>query len=123
MADMYKKDTSLDYPKGGNEALVDALVRGVEKYDGCQVLLRAHVEEVLVRDGRASGVRLSDGRVFEAKDIVSNADYRVTQGFFQPGSAPELEEHLRTAWDPYPALKSFIHLHIGFRGDGLPQHH
>ena len=34
MGDLYKKNTCLDFPKGGNEALVGALVRGVEKHGG-----------------------------------------------------------------------------------------
>ena len=34
MGDLYKKNTCLDFPKGGNEALVDALVRGIEKNPG-----------------------------------------------------------------------------------------
>jgi len=123
MADMYKRDTCLDFPKGGNEELVGALVRGIEKHDGCKVLLRAHVEEVLVESQRAVGVRLSDGRIFRAQDVVSNADYRVTKDLLPEGAAPELEEHLTKSWEKYPSLKSFIHLHIGFKGDGLPAAH
>ena len=34
MGDLYKKNTCLDFPKGGNEALVGALVRGIEKHPG-----------------------------------------------------------------------------------------
>lgn len=55
----------LDYPKGGTEALVDALVRGVEGKGG-EVMLSAHVEEVVVKDGKACGVRLKGGKVIRA---------------------------------------------------------
>lgn len=55
----------LDYPKGGTEALVDALVRGVEGKGGT-VMLGAHVEEVVVKDGKACGVRLRGGKVVRA---------------------------------------------------------
>lgn len=55
----------LDYPKGGTEALVEALVRGVERKGG-EVRLGAHVEEVLVEDGKACGVRLRGGKVIRA---------------------------------------------------------
>lgn len=124
MADLYRKNTCLDFPKGGNEALVSALVRGVEKRDGCQVLLKAHVEELMVEGGRATGVRLRDGRTFKARQaVVSNADYRVTRGFVPKGAAPELEEYLEKSWEKFPQLKSFIHLHLGFKGDGLPAAH
>jgi phytoene dehydrogenase-like protein len=49
--------STIDYPLGGSAAIVDALVRGIEK-NGGKVLLKAHVEEVLVDEGRAAGVRL-----------------------------------------------------------------
>lgn len=55
----------LDYPKGGTEALVDALVRGVEGKGG-RVMLAAHVEDVVVEDGKACGVRLRGGKVIRA---------------------------------------------------------
>ena len=47
----------IDYPLGGSEALVAALVRGLERHGG-RLLLRAHVDEVLVEGGRAAGVAL-----------------------------------------------------------------
>ncbi|CAE7258511.1 CRTISO [Symbiodinium necroappetens] len=122
MGDMYKKNTCLDFPKGGNEALVGALVRGLEKHGG-QVLLKKHVEEVLVEGGRAAGVRLKDGHVIRAPTVVSNADWQVTKSLIKEGSAPELEDYLKTTWKEYKLLKSFIHLHLGFRGDGLPSGH
>lgn len=59
------KGVVLDYPKGGTEALVDALVRGVEGKGG-EVRLGAHVEEVLVEDGKACGVRLRGGKIVRA---------------------------------------------------------
>lgn len=48
---------TIDYPLGGSEALIDALVRGIEK-NGGRVELRAHVDEILLEGGRAAGVRL-----------------------------------------------------------------
>jgi phytoene dehydrogenase-like protein len=52
-----KAGSSIDYPLGGGGAIVDALVCGIEK-NGGHVELRAHVEGVLVEEGRAAGVRL-----------------------------------------------------------------
>eukprot|EP00951_Prasinocladus_malaysianus_P039223 scaffold437298_cov45-Prasinocladus_malaysianus.AAC.3 len=42
---------------GGGKALIDALVRGLEKFGG-RLLLRAHVDQVIVESGKATGVRL-----------------------------------------------------------------
>jgi len=120
MGDLYKKNTCLDFPKGGNEALVDALVRGIEKHPGCKVILKAHVDEVLVEGGRASGVRLSNGKVIRAHEaVVCNTDWQVAKKLVD---APELGDFF-SQWKEYPLLKSFIHLHLGFRGDGLPASH
>ena len=49
--------STIDYPMGGSAAIVDALVRGIEK-NGGRVLLRSHVDSILVEGGRAAGVRL-----------------------------------------------------------------
>lgn len=62
----------INYPIGGSGAIPAALVRGIEKYGG-QVRLRSEVEEVLVEDGNAVGVRLKGGEVLRAKAVVSNA--------------------------------------------------
>ena len=40
-------NSTIDYPTEGSKGIVNALVRGIEKYGG-RVLLRARVEEVLV---------------------------------------------------------------------------
>jgi phytoene dehydrogenase-like protein len=53
-----KPGSTIDYPMGGSAALVDALVRGITKRGG-RVLLEAPVEEVLMEQGRAAGVRLA----------------------------------------------------------------
>ena len=39
---------TIDYPIGGAPALVDALVRGFQKFNG-KLMCKAHVEKVLVR--------------------------------------------------------------------------
>lgn len=70
----------LDYPKGGTEALVDALVRGVEGKGG-QVKLAAHVEEVLVEDGNACGVRLRGGKVIRASRWLESAEHAIDSAF------------------------------------------
>lgn len=52
-----KPGSTIDYPMGGSAALVDALVRGITKQGG-SVLLQAAVDEVVMEQGRAVGVRL-----------------------------------------------------------------
>ena len=46
----------------------------VIKRQGGSVLLNQNVEEILVDQGKASGVKLSDGRTVKSDIVVSNAD-------------------------------------------------
>ena len=41
---------------------------------GARFHYNAHVAEILVRSGRAAGVRLASGEVIEARDVLSNSD-------------------------------------------------
>jgi all-trans-retinol 13,14-reductase len=61
------------YPRGGSQAMADALAGSIEG-DGGAVRLRAPVERILVRDGRACGLRLKGGEELMAGSIISNAD-------------------------------------------------
>lgn len=50
----YSPDCYLEFPRGGSQAMVDALVRGLEKHGG-RLQLRSHVQQILVENGRAAG--------------------------------------------------------------------
>jgi phytoene dehydrogenase-like protein len=56
-------------PIGGSGALVDALIRCL-KASGAELWDRSEVVKVLVEGGRATGVRLADGRIIRAKNGV-----------------------------------------------------
>ncbi|HEY9708370.1 MAG TPA: NAD(P)/FAD-dependent oxidoreductase, partial [Oculatellaceae cyanobacterium] len=63
-------------PRGGTGALVKALLNLV-KAKGGKVLCDQHVEQVLVDDGRAVGVRVAGGQEYRAnKGVISNIDAR-----------------------------------------------
>lgn len=59
-------------PIGGSRALRDALVHAYQRAGG-EAILDAMVEEVLVRDRRARGVRLADGSILEADYVISTS--------------------------------------------------
>lgn len=61
------------FPVGGTGALVRGLV-GLIEGQGGTVRCNAAVEEILVTDGHAVGVRLESGEVIAADVVVSNAD-------------------------------------------------
>mmetsp|Transcript_32057 Transcript_32057/g.47822 ORF Transcript_32057/g.47822 Transcript_32057/m.47822 type:complete len:623 (-) Transcript_32057:169-2037(-) len=133
LADWYRPGVTLDFPKGGSGAIVEALVRAVEKHEHGRVCVNCHVDEILVEDGRACGVKLSDGSIIKAKKaVVSNADPYVTSKLISKARADgktsdEFNEYLdkltNTNADTggIPELKSFIHIHAGIDATGLPE--
>ena len=67
------------FPVGGSRALRDALVDGI-RADGGVLLRNARVSKIELSDGRVRAVACSDGRRFEARVVISNADATVTYG-------------------------------------------
>jgi phytoene dehydrogenase-like protein len=75
MRDLHQEGASLDYPVGGSGAVVNALIRGVTKTGKGKVLLNSHVKNILIEDGRATGVVMRrGGKIIRAKRaVISNA--------------------------------------------------
>ncbi len=68
-----EKAFGVHYAMGGVAAIAAAQARVVQSQGG-RMLMNAEVDEILVDQGRARGVRLTDGRVLPAEVVVSNAD-------------------------------------------------
>ena len=62
---------------GGMGALPDALAAAARS-NGVEILLQSPVERIRTKDGRVTGVRLTDGRTIDAKAVVSTADPKRT---------------------------------------------
>ncbi len=114
-AEWYRPGVTLDYPVGGSGAIVDALVRGIQKYGGT-VRLNAHVDQVLVERNRAAGVRLRSGEELRAQTVISNASIWDTLSLLPEGALPAsfVRDRQQT-----PQCHSFMHLHLGIDGAGL----
>jgi phytoene dehydrogenase-like protein len=116
-ADWYRPNAQLDYPMGGSGALVKALVRGLRKQGGT-LQTNAHVEQVIIEKNRAVGVRLREGKTLRANvAVVSNASVWDTLKFLPQGSLPQAQVKAQAAT---PECDSFLHLHLGIDGAGLP---
>jgi phytoene dehydrogenase-like protein len=116
-ADWYRPGVVLDYPVGGSGALVDALVRGLERHGG-QLMLNAHVEQVLVENDRAVGVRLRSGKQMRSRlAVVSNASVWDTLKLLPEEVVPK---RFRAKREATPECDSFMHLHLGIDAQGLP---
>lgn len=68
-----EREWGIHYVMGGTGALVQALAQLIEELGG-RIHYNAAVAEILVEGRRASGVRLADGSVHRADQVISNAD-------------------------------------------------
>jgi phytoene desaturase len=68
-----EKEFGVHYAMGGVAAIAKAMAN-VVRAQGGQVIQRAEADEIVVENGRAAGVALTDGRRIDADIVVSNAD-------------------------------------------------
>jgi len=68
-----EKKYGVHYAIGGVAAMARAMVEIVRSRGG-EVIFSVEADEIKVTAGRASGVKLTDGRVLQADIVVSNAD-------------------------------------------------
>ncbi len=87
-----EREWGVHFPMGGTNVLVEGLVRLIRRNGGV-FEFNADVDEILVDNGVARGVRLADGRKLFADIIVSNADSATTYHDLLPASA-------RRRWTP-----------------------
>lgn len=116
-ADWYRPGVKLDYPIGGSGSLVEALVQGLQ-HQGGELRLNATVEQILVRDDRAVGVRLRSGEeIYASRAVVCNTSVWDLLKLLPEGAVPQKFRQQRQAT---PTCESFMHLHLGIHG-ALPE--
>ncbi|HEY9653702.1 MAG TPA: NAD(P)/FAD-dependent oxidoreductase [Coleofasciculaceae cyanobacterium] len=83
-------------PRGGTGALVQALLKLVKSKGGV-VLTDQHVEQVLIDDGRAVGVKVAGGTAYRAnKGVISNIDAkRLFLQMIDPADSDAADPNLR----------------------------
>ncbi|HXE49135.1 MAG TPA: NAD(P)/FAD-dependent oxidoreductase [Ramlibacter sp.] len=102
------------YPAGGSGTIADALVEAIERHGG-HVRLKTAVEQVLVENGRACGVRLRNAQVLRAAAVIMNADFLgATRKLIDPAVWPTGFRQLIDA--AQPSCSAFA-VHLGVRGD------
>jgi all-trans-retinol 13,14-reductase len=79
------------YPVGGAGAIVDAIAPVLQQAGG-KIVIAAEVSQVLVRDGRAYGVRMADGREILSSTIISDAGAANTYTRLLTGMAHQAAE-------------------------------
>jgi phytoene desaturase len=86
LIDYLERRHGVYWAMGGTGALVRGLL-GLIEGQGGRVEYGAEVEQILLREGAACGVRLTDGREVPAEVVVSNADAAWTYGRLLPAAA------------------------------------
>lgn len=102
------------YPIGSSGAIGKALVEGIRKFGG-EVRFGQCVEEILLRNGRAVGVRLANGEEHYAKAIVSNATIWDTFGSLVK------DERYRVDASKFDVSPSWFQLHLGVDASIFPE--
>jgi all-trans-retinol 13,14-reductase len=102
------------YPVGGSKRIAHELLQTVADAGGA-TQIRASVDEILVRDGKATGVRLEDGTTYSAKRVISAAGVQSTVNHLLPAEYADEDwtKDVR-ALNPAPA---HVCLYLGFKGD------
>lgn len=99
------------YPIGGSSQLAETIIPTIVKAGG-QVLVRAKVDKVIVRSGRAIGVKLSNGDEIFAKTVVSDAGVINTfENLLEEKHAPWKQKRLAQVT---PSL-AHLCLYVGFK--------
>ena len=144
MMDLHKPGAVLDYPRGGMDALIQALVTGLEKHGG-RLRVNARVERLLLHEGDTSsgpaecrGVVLQDGTIIHARrgvvcnaplwnmarileDSIADDDSETTTTAARGGAVRAAVQEIRQQADEMYMTGSFMHLHLGIPKDGLPE--
>ncbi|XP_066337089.1 prolycopene isomerase, chloroplastic-like [Miscanthus floridulus] len=107
----------INYPVGGVGGIAISLADGlVEK--GSEIRYKANVTNVILENGKAVGVRLSNGKEFFAKTVISNATRWDTFGkLLKEKELPEEEKNFQKNYVKAP---SFLSIHMGVKASVLP---
>lgn len=106
------------YPAGSPQMLSNKLEKVIEKYGG-RILYRCLVDEILIHQGEAYGVRLADGKEISSERIVSNA---TVWNLYGKLVKPRHIEPKRMAWahSLVPTFASLV-LYLGVDAEGVPE--
>ena len=102
------------YIKARSQDLSNALADTIKENNG-KMILGTPVERILIKEDRVIGVRTSDGKVFPARYVVSNANAPDTFGRFL--SSNSIATEYRKELSKYrPSISSFI-VWLGLKGE------
>ena len=106
----------INYPKGGVGKIAEKLVSGIETF-GSEIRYKANVTEILFKNQKIIGVKLSNGEEIYSNIVVSNSTRWDTfglnkdkKGLIDTNYVPKSEYKWSETYKPSP---SFVSLHLG----------
>lgn len=96
----FEKEWGVHYATGGTGAIVSGLGRLFAELGGI-VQFNTEVAEIVVNDGRATGLRLADGTAIAADEIVCNGDVAFTYKHLIPSARRRKYTDRRLDWMRY----------------------
>jgi phytoene dehydrogenase-like protein len=124
MERFFEESACYSVPIGGTCEMGNTLVRGLEKFGG-KIQLNAHVNEIIVENGRATGVRLKNGKVVTArKAVVSNATpFDTVKMLGKNHDLPPEVADWREKLGKLPRHGAIMHLFVAIDATGLDLSH
>ena len=110
----FENESYLEYPKGGSESIVKALINAFKK-NGGELILSSKVEAINFSKDIASGITLKNGSKFISDFVVINTDTWTSRKL--------IPQEILKKWSPkaqdIKKCGSFLHIHLGFDATGL----
>ena len=101
------------YPVGGASRIAETILPVIEESGG-KIVINAEVAEIMVKDGRATGVRMADGKELPAPVVISDAGAHATFSRLLPADNRKHQvvmDQLRTI----PPSTAHICLYVGLK--------
>ena len=110
----FEPNSYLEYPKGGSESIVKALINGLKK-NGGELKLLSRVKAINFKNNLATGVTLENGSNYSCETVVLNTDVWSSKKLIPQSITKKWKKHLLNP----DKCDSFLHIHLGFNGKGL----
>jgi len=121
----FEEGAAYSVPLGGTIEIANALVRGLEK-NGGKLTTNAHVDHIIVEDGRAVGVVLKNGKTIKARQgVVSNASPFDTIKMLNLGKQelPPAVQEWKDSLGKLPRHGAILHLFLAIDAKDLDLSH
>jgi all-trans-retinol 13,14-reductase len=111
------------YPVGGSWRIADTIIPKIQAAGG-EVFTYARVEQILVENGRVSGVEMKDGHRIECNCVISSAGVDNTFNHLLPDDVATNSGYRRQMKNVKPSM-AHLGMYIGLKGSaealGLPK--